>query len=146
MEESSHCWCVLIASDLLLCHLHLRHDSASYHQIMMNVQSVFIHMIICYLFIKHWMNFVYVAAIETCVNRAGFKNKCFPIQINLNLNDLIHNIPWSNFMHFPVRLKWILAKHQNAGRFSFLRRITLRGYLPMFASKIVTDKKLSASL
>lgn len=77
MEESSHCWCVLIASDLLLCHLHLRHDNTSYHQIMMNVESVVI----------------YEAAVETCVNRAGFKNKCSLIQINLNLDGLIHNIP-----------------------------------------------------
>lgn len=99
MEESSHCWCVLIASDLLLCHLHLRHDNTSYHQIMMNVESVVIHMSISYLFIKHWMNFVHVAAVETCVNRAGFKNKCSPIQINLNLDGLIHNIPWSNFWY-----------------------------------------------
>lgn len=112
MEESSHCWCVLIASDLLLCHLHLRHDNTSYHQIMMNVESVVIYMSISYLFIKHWMNFVYVAAVETCVNRAGFKNKCFPIQINHNLNNLIHNIPWYGATHFPVRPKWILAKHQ----------------------------------
>lgn len=50
-------------------------------------------MSISYLFIKHWMNFVHVAAVETCVNRAGFKNKCSPIQINLNLDGLIHNIP-----------------------------------------------------
>lgn len=60
---------------------------------MMNVESVVIYMSISYLFIKHWMNFVYVAAVETCVIRAGFKNKCSPIQINLNLDGLIHNIP-----------------------------------------------------